>query len=133
VDGNDVLAVYAVTKAAVERARAGEGPTLIEAMTYRIGPHSTADDASRYRPESEVAAWRERDPIDRLRRHLLREGIADQAFTAGCEADAETWVAEVRAGLLSLGAPPQAEVFDFAFAEPPETLLRQRQELLGDG
>ena len=133
VDGNDVLAVYAVTRAAVERARAGEGPTLIEAVTYRIGSHSTADDAARYRDETEVAAWRERDPIDRYRSYLLRAGTIDDAFVRGCDEEAESWVAEIRAELTSLGEPPAAEMFDHAFADPPPTLLRQREELLGDG
>jgi len=132
VDGNDVLAVFAVTRAAVERAHAGEGPTLIEAVTYRVGPHSTADDASRYRDEDEVARWRERDPIERLRRFLGATGVADDAFVGACEDDAETWVAEVRAGITVLGPPAAAEAFDHAFAEPPATLLRQRQERLGD-
>jgi pyruvate dehydrogenase E1 component alpha subunit len=130
VDGNDVLAVYAVTRAAVERARAGEGPTLVEAMTYRIGPHSTADDASRYRTDDEVAGWRARDPIDRFARYLLAVGIADDEFRATCEADAETWVAEIRRGITAIGAPPTGEVFDHAFAEPPATLAPQRGELL---
>lgn len=133
VDGNDVLAVYDVTRNAVERARAGDGPTLIEAVTYRIGPHSTADDASRYRDEAEVAAWRERDPIDRLRRYLVNTAIADEGFPAGCEAEAEAWVAEIRAAITSLGPPPDADLFDFAFADPPPTLRRQREEILGDG
>ena len=133
VDGNDVLAVYAVTRDAVERARAGEGPTLIEAVTYRIGPHSTADDAARYRDEGEVTAWRERDPIDRYRTHLLDAGTIDDAFVRACDEEAEDWVADVRAELTALGAPPAAEMFEHAFADPPPTLLRQREELLGDG
>ena len=133
VDGNDVLAVYAVTRAAVDRARAGEGPTLIEAMTYRMGPHSTADDASRYRDEAEVAAWRERDPIDRLRRYLMDQAIADAAFATSCETEAEAWVTEIRAGITSLGPPADPELFDFAFADPPPTVRRQREEMLGDG
>jgi pyruvate dehydrogenase E1 component alpha subunit len=133
VDGNDVLAVYAVTKAAVERAHAGDGPTLIEAITYRIGPHSTADDATRYRDEREVDEWRRRDPIERFRRFLAAQGVADDAFVATCDAEAESWVAEVRAGITSLGAPPASDVFDHVFAEPPETLLRQREEFLGGG
>lgn len=131
VDGNDVLAVYAVTRSAVERARAGGGPTLIEAMTYRVGPHSTADDASRYRSDDEVTAWRARDPIDRLARYLAAAGIADDGFRATCDADAETWVAEIRRGITALGAPPASEVFEHAFAAAPATLSRQRGEILG--
>jgi len=133
VDGNDVLAVYAVTRDAVGRARAGEGPTLIEAITYRIGSHSTADDAARYRDEKEVIAWRERDPIDRYRTHLLDAGTIDDTFVRSCDDEAEAWVANVRAELTALGEPPAGEMFDHAFADPPPTLLRQREELLGDG
>jgi 2-oxoisovalerate dehydrogenase E1 component subunit alpha len=133
VDGNDVLAVYAVTRDAVDRARAGDGPTLIEAVTYRIGSHSTADDAARYRDEEEVIAWRERDPIDRYRTHLLDAGAIDDAFVRACDEEAEAWVADVRAELTALGEPPANEMFDHAFADPPPTMLHQRRELLGDG
>jgi pyruvate dehydrogenase E1 component alpha subunit len=133
VDGNDVLAVYAVTRDAVERARAGEGPTLIEAVTYRIGSHSTADDAARYRDEAEVAAWRERDPIDRYRSYLLADGTIDETFVRSCDDEAEAWVADIRTELTALGEPPASEIFDHAFADPPPTLLAQREELLGDG
>jgi 2-oxoisovalerate dehydrogenase E1 component subunit alpha len=133
VDGNDVLAVYAVTREAVERARAGEGPTLIEAITYRIGSHSTADDAGRYRAEAEVAAWRERDPIDRYRSCLLGAGTIDETFVRSCDDEAEAWVADIRTELMALGEPPASEIFDHAFADPPPTLLAQREELLGDG
>jgi pyruvate dehydrogenase E1 component alpha subunit len=132
VDGNDVLAVYAVTRAAVERARSGDGPTLIEAVTYRIGPHTTADDPSRYRDEAEVAAWRQRDPIERFRRFLLGRGVLDDGAAAAMEADADGWVADVRDELTALGTPPASEVFDHVFANPPATLQRQRTELLGD-
>jgi pyruvate dehydrogenase E1 component alpha subunit len=133
VDGNDVLAVYAVTREAAERARSGGGPTLIEAMTYRMGAHSTADDASRYRDEAEVEAWRDRDPIERYRRHLLARDLVDETWIERVQAETETWVAGIRAALTALGAPPASEVFDHAFAEPPATVLRQREELLGDG
>ena len=132
VDGNDVLAVYRATSEAVERARSGGGPTLIEAMTYRIGPHSTADDASRYRAEDEVERWRALDPIARFRRFLLSSRVADQEFATACEAEAETWVGGIRAELTALPSPPASEVFDHAFAEPPLTLLRQRDQALGD-
>jgi pyruvate dehydrogenase E1 component alpha subunit len=130
VDGNDVLAVFAVTRTAVERAHAGEGPTLIEAVTYRIGPHTTSDDATRYRSEEEVARWRERDPIERYRRYLLAAGLADEAFVADCWSDAEAWVTEVRAALTSLGAPSASEMFDFAFARPPATLAQEREAFI---
>jgi 2-oxoisovalerate dehydrogenase E1 component alpha subunit len=132
VDGNDVLAVYRATKDALDRARAGGGPTLIEAMTYRIGPHTTADDATRYRAADEVERWRAFDPIERYQRYLTSAGLADDAFVEGCEREAETWVGEVRAALTALGPPPPAEVFDHVFAAPPATLIRQRREALGD-
>jgi len=133
VDGNDVLAVYAVTKAAVERAYAGEGPTLIEAMTYRIGPHSTADDASRYRDDDEVMAWRERDPIDRFRSYLSDAGVADDGFVQECEAGAAGWVSQIREKLTSLDPPATSEIFDQVFTVPPRTLERQRDAWAPDG
>jgi pyruvate dehydrogenase E1 component alpha subunit/2-oxoisovalerate dehydrogenase E1 component alpha subunit len=132
VDGNDVLAVYRATREAAERARSGGGPTLIEAMTYRIGPHSTADDATRYRDEAEVDRHRALDPIERYRRFLVGTGVADEAFGAACEAEAESWVAGIRAELVALGAPSAAEVFDHVFSAPPAALERQRREALGD-
>ncbi len=127
VDGNDVLAVYSVTKAAADRARAGDGPTLIEAMTYRIGPHTTADDATRYRSDDEVTAWRERDPIDRYLKHLLVSGTADESFVADCEDEAREWVADIRAKITALGPPPADELFAFAYVEPPESLELERR------
>jgi len=132
VDGNDVLAVYRATREALERARAGGGPTLIEALTYRLGPHTTADDPSRYRDEAEVERWRALDPIERYRRFLLASGAADPAYVEACEAEAETWVGRVRAELVALGTPPTSEVFDHVFADPPASLARQRAEALGD-
>jgi pyruvate dehydrogenase E1 component alpha subunit len=131
VDGNDVLAVYRVTSEAVRRARAGDGPTLIEALTYRIGPHTTADDASRYRDEEEVERWRAFDPIDRYRTWLVTAGHADEAFVRSCEDEAAGWVAEVRAGIIAAEPPPVEWMFDWTFAEPPASLARQREEALG--
>jgi 2-oxoisovalerate dehydrogenase E1 component alpha subunit len=132
VDGNDVLAVYRVTRDAVARAHAGDGPTLIEALTYRVGPHTTADDASRYRDEAEVERWRELDPISRYRTWLLDAGYADDAFVADCEAFAESRVAEIRAAVVATEPPPVSWMFDWTYAEPPEPLVRQRAEALGD-
>src|SRR5438552_6960974 len=101
VDGNDVLAVYRVTREAAERARSGGGPTLIEAMTYRMDSHSTADDASRYRSSEEVAVWHARDPIERFASYLLREGVIDQAFRVDCESEAARRVGEIRAAVTA--------------------------------
>jgi 2-oxoisovalerate dehydrogenase E1 component alpha subunit len=115
----------------VERARTGGGPTLIEALTYRMGPHTTADDASRYRDEDEVDRWRVFDPIDRYRTWLVAAGHADGGFVRGCEEEAEEWVAEVRAAITATDAPPAEWMFDWTFAEPPPVLARQREEALG--
>jgi pyruvate dehydrogenase E1 component alpha subunit len=86
VDGNDALAVYAVSHWAIERARDGEGPALIEALTYRLGAHTTADDPRRYQPPDEIEEWRTRDPLPRLRKYLERRGLWDE----GAERDAVT-------------------------------------------
>lgn len=133
VDGNDVLAVYTATKAAIERARAGDGPTLIEAITYRIGPHHTSDDPTRYRDEAEVERWRARDPIARYRAFLLATGVIDEGTATSFEAKAERAAAELRAGITAVGEPPVSDMFDFAFADPPKTLEAQRREALEGG
>jgi len=131
VDGNDVLAVYAATRQAVERARAGDGPTLIEALTYRIGAHSTADDATRYRDETEVDAAKAFDPIVRFRAWLLATGTADEAFLAACEEEAEAFAMRVREGVVATPPPPAEWAFDWVYADPPETFARMRAEALG--
>lgn len=132
VDGNDVLAVYAVTKEAVDRARSGGGPTLIEAMTYRIGPHSTADDPKRYRDEADVEPYRALDPIVRFRAHLLSRGLVDEAWITATEEESETWVADIRARTIALGTPDATEMFDHVYAEPPASLAPQRSEGIAD-
>ncbi|GAA3387095.1 thiamine pyrophosphate-dependent dehydrogenase E1 component subunit alpha [Cryptosporangium minutisporangium] len=111
VDGNDVLAVLAVTRWAVERARAGEGPTLIESFTYRMGPHTTSDDPRRYRDAEEVERWRTLDPIERLQRYLDAERLADESFYAQAEADATELAAAVREACLSLEPSGSFPVF----------------------
>lgn len=131
VDGNDVLAVYRATREAVDRARAGEGPTLIEALTYRIGAHSTADDPSRYREADEVARAQGFDPIARFRAWLTSGGIVDDETVAGFEGEADTFALEVREGLTAQGAPPVEWMLDWVYAEPSEAYLRQRGEALG--
>jgi 2-oxoisovalerate dehydrogenase E1 component alpha subunit len=132
VDGNDVLAVYRVTKDAAERAYEGGGATLIEALTYRIGAHSTADDAGRYRTEAEVEAARAFDPIARYRTWLTAAGHADDELVGGFEAEAEERVLAIREGVVAQPAPPASWMFDWVYAEPPARLGAQRVEALGD-
>ncbi|MHB1289546.1 thiamine pyrophosphate-dependent enzyme, partial [Georgenia sp.] len=115
VDGNDALACYAVTRAALERARAGGGPTFIEAVTYRMGAHTTSDDPTRYRPRAEEDAWRAKDPIDRLRRHLEAEDLAGAAFLASVEDDAAALAAAAREYCLQLTGGPHREMFDHVY------------------
>ncbi len=135
VDGNDYLAVHAVSKWAVDRARAGHGPTLIEWVTYRAGAHSTSDDPSAYRPAGEAAAWPLGDPIDRLCRHLVRIGAWDAERHAAAVEAAETAVREAEATAESYGtlrsddAASPADIFDDLYAVAPPHIRRQRQQL----
>jgi 2-oxoisovalerate dehydrogenase E1 component alpha subunit len=128
VDGNDVLATHAVTVAALAAARAGEGPRLIEAVTYRMGAHTTSDDPTRYRDAAELASWQQRDPLLRMRRFLERQQIADAAFLAEVDAAAETLAAQVRAGCHDLPDPPPGALFDAVFVEEPALIRDQRRE-----
>ncbi|HEX2090658.1 MAG TPA: pyruvate dehydrogenase (acetyl-transferring) E1 component subunit alpha [Actinomycetota bacterium] len=130
VDGNDVLAVYRVTKEAAARARDDGLPTLIEAVTYRLGPHSTADDASKYRPNEEVERWKELDPLERYRHWLETTGIADQDFLQTVEQEAKEYAAKVRAGVIESGPRPVEELFEWVFEDLPPHLARQRDDML---
>src|SRR6185437_391261 len=129
VDGNDVLAVHAATTVALDRARTGNGPSLIEAYTYRMGAHTTSDDPSKYRGNDEVELWRARDPLARLRTYLVREGQADDEFFAEVEAEADTLAAEIRAGCLSLPDPHPLSMFDYAYTGPHAQVEAEREEL----
>lgn len=126
VDGNDVLAVLAVTRAALDRARRGEGPTLIEAVTYRMGPHTTADDPKRYRDAAEVEAWAGRDPVARLEAYLRGAGVLDDAAADQVRGVADAAAAELRAGCVALEDPPPLSLFDHVYAEPHAPLARER-------
>ncbi|MPV38771.1 pyruvate dehydrogenase (acetyl-transferring) E1 component subunit alpha [Georgenia subflava] len=128
VDGNDPLACFAVTKAALERARAGGGPSLIEAVTYRMGAHTTSDDPTRYRDRAEEDLWRAKDPIDRLRLHLTDSGEADDAYFADVDAEAETLTAGVREYCRSLEAGPTVEIFDNVYSAPHPLVASERDE-----
>ena len=116
VDGNDAVAVKAVTEAALDRARAGGGPTFIEAVTYRMGAHTTSDDPTRYRERAEEEAWSRRDPIERLAALLRAEGHADADFFAAVEADCAELTAGVRTYCRSLTPPPSASIFENVYA-----------------
>ena len=126
VDGNDVLAVHAVTTEALERARSGNGPTFIEAYTYRMGAHTTSDDPTKYRLADELEHWRLKDPIERVRAHLSRTSAADDDFFAGVETEADRLAKDIRAGCLSLPEPSMVELFDHVYAEQTP-LLREQQ------
>ncbi|MGY1806397.1 pyruvate dehydrogenase (acetyl-transferring) E1 component subunit alpha [Blastococcus sp. SYSU D00669] len=128
VDGNDVLAVLAVTRAALAAARDGQGPTFIEAFTYRMGAHTTSDDPSRYRLAGEMEEWKLRDPIARLKAHLSRSGIADPAFFDAVEAESDEFAARLRTGTLEMPDPPGTSMFDNVYAEQTPLLAAQREE-----
>jgi pyruvate dehydrogenase E1 component alpha subunit len=131
IDGNDVLAVYREACAALARARAGEGPTMIEAMTYRIGPHTTSDDPTRYRESGELAEWKDaRDPIVRLRAFLEREGLWDAARQQTLEAETQQRIAAAVTTALNEPPPPPEAMFDHIYAEPPSALAAQQREFL---
>jgi pyruvate dehydrogenase E1 component alpha subunit len=130
VDGNDLMAVFAETRAAVDRARSGGGPTLIEALTYRIAAHTTADDAGRYRDEVDVAGWKQRDPIDRVRRYLEKADGWSPDWEARVVAKAAEEIETAAEAAESLQPFPTGAQFDRAFARPPADLEDQRRLLL---
>jgi pyruvate dehydrogenase E1 component alpha subunit len=129
VDGNDVLAMLAVTRAALDRARTGGGPSFIEAVTYRMGPHTTADDPTRYRDPEEVAAWARRDPISRFRTHLTERGVLTPEGEERIRAEAESVAEELRAGCVALRDPEPLSLFDAVYAEPHSGLARERRRI----
>ncbi len=130
IDGNDLLAVVHTMRAATERARSGAGPTLIEAMTYRIGPHSTADDPSAYRTDEEAKEWERLDPFERLKRHAKWRGAWDDAREEAARAAWEARVTETLAQ-CEKHPPPQVEsLFEDVLATPGAQLAEQRDEYL---
>ncbi|MEK7388991.1 MAG: pyruvate dehydrogenase (acetyl-transferring) E1 component subunit alpha [Elusimicrobiota bacterium] len=129
VDGNDALAVYAATASAVARARKGGGPTLIECETYRMGHHTTADDATRYRNEKDVETWRRKDPLARMRTFLTARALWDAAKEAALAEQTRTWIdVEVKA-YEEHPAPNPLNMFADNYATAPRALIEQRAEL----
>jgi 2-oxoisovalerate dehydrogenase E1 component alpha subunit len=127
VDGNDVLACFAVTRAALDSARHGQGPTLIEAYTYRMGAHTTSDDPTRYRIASEVESWQAKDPIKRMRALLEREDIADGTFFAEVDDAAAREAVHLRERVLSMPDPDPHTMFDNVYPTGSPLLDQQRE------
>ena len=128
-DGNDVLACFVAMGEAVERARAGGGPTLIEAVTYRMGAHTTSDDPTRYRSDEELAAWAERDPIARYSAHLLGEAIWNDNAEVTANSAADEAVRRLRNDVFDAPEPDPLVVFDHVLAQRTDELERQRRQL----
>ncbi|MEO7069691.1 MAG: pyruvate dehydrogenase (acetyl-transferring) E1 component subunit alpha [Nostocoides sp.] len=128
VDGNDVLAVYAVTRAALDNARSGQGPTFVEAYTYRMGAHTTSDDPTKYRISAEVEVWKHRDPIERFKAWLAHEGKADHEYFEAVEHEADTLATHVREGCLSMPDPVGTDMFDHVYVEPHPLVAKERAQ-----
>jgi pyruvate dehydrogenase E1 component alpha subunit len=129
VDGNDALAVYAATVEAVARARKGEGATLIECETYRMGHHTTADDATRYREDKDVEAWRKRDPISRFKKFLTAKKLWSDKQEGALKASTEAWINEEVRAYEEFPAPNPLNMFADNYATAPRALIEQREEL----
>jgi 2-oxoisovalerate dehydrogenase E1 component alpha subunit len=128
-DGNDVLGTYAVMRKAVDRARRGEGPSLVEAVTYRVEAHTTADDATRYRSAEELAEWKARDPIARFETFLEARGLLDDDFRREAADEADALARRLRENVVDAPHGDPLELFDHVYAEPPASFERQRELL----
>lgn len=128
VDGNDVLAVMAVTRTALDRAYSGGGATFIEAVTYRMGPHTTSDDPTKYRSAEELAEWKEKDPIRRLEKYLETKGVMTEELRTRVKAKSDEVGAELRMRCINMPAPDALSVFDHVSIETNPVLERQRSQ-----
>ncbi len=133
IDGNDVVAVLVAVREAAERARSGKGPSLIEAVTYRLGPHTTADDPGRYRDDNEVELWEARDPLERVRRLLERSGAWDARWQQTLETEASNRIEAAVSWAEAVPEPTPDEMFSRMFAEPTPALIEQAREAANDG
>jgi pyruvate dehydrogenase E1 component alpha subunit len=132
VDGNDLFAVHEATRQAVERARAGDGPTLIELETYRLGAHNTADDPSRYWDETAHTAWSRLDPLVRVVQYLSDRGVWSPEKQAELEASVDAEIEQAIAAADAFPPPHMAQLFEHVYADPPVRVDRQRRRALGD-
>jgi 2-oxoisovalerate dehydrogenase E1 component alpha subunit len=128
VDGNDVLACYAVTRQALKAAREGQGPTLIEAFTYRMGAHTTTDDPTRYRVASELETWKLKDPIERVKSYLARTGQADSGFFETVSAEADELGARLRETCRAMPDPAPLSLFDHVYSGPHAIVDAERAQ-----
>jgi pyruvate dehydrogenase E1 component alpha subunit len=129
VDGNDVFAVYKVTKDALDKARDGKGSTLIECFTYRLGAHTTADDPTRYRNNEEVEYWKKRDPIDRLRKVMMKKVIWNDSDEQKLLRESEEKVNDAVKKSEAVGEPKPEDMFNYVYEKLPEQLRQQMMEL----
>ncbi len=129
VDGNDVFAVYKATKEAIEKARSGNGPTLIECFTYRMSDHTTADDATRYRSKEEVEEWKRKDPIDRLRKYMQNKKIWNEDYENKIINDATKKVEDAVKEIESMPLPKPEDIFTYTFKDMPDILKEELDEL----
>jgi TPP-dependent pyruvate/acetoin dehydrogenase alpha subunit len=133
VDGNDVLAVYEATKNAVDNARQGSGPAMIECLTYRMGPHSTSDDPNRYRTKEEFEMWRKRDPVERFRKSLEETGIWDEAYEAKLRSEIDQEINQAIEKEEGVSMPPPDTMFEGVFSSETQTIVEEMTESgLGD-
>lgn len=128
VDGNDALVSFAATRLAFDAARGGHGPRYIEALTYRMGAHTSSDDPTKYRTDADLQVWEQRDPIARFEAYLRGRGESDQFF-ADVASEAEDVAADLRARTASLGEPPASMMFDHVYTDPHPVLAAQKQWL----
>ncbi len=128
VDGNDVLAVYQATREAVDRARRGEGPTMIECLTYRMGPHSTSDDPNRYRTKEEIEFWKKKDPIERFRVYLEKRGLWTEEYDAKVRKQCDDEISNAIIEEEKVPPPTVNTMFEDIYAEQPWFLKEQQEE-----
>jgi 2-oxoisovalerate dehydrogenase E1 component alpha subunit len=128
VDGNDVLACLAVTRHALQAAREGQGPTLIEASTYRMGAHTTTDDPTRYRLSAELESWKLKDPIERVKQYLIRSELADKGFFEAVSSEADVVGTKIRKSCLEMPDPQPLSIFENVYSEPNALIEYERDQ-----
>lgn len=130
VDGNDLMAMYAATKDAIDRARQGGGPTLIEAYTYRLGAHTTSDDPTKYREDSEVEKWKPKDPIKRMKAYLISRGVWSEEQDEAFQEEYGEYTLEVFRKVEAEGEPKVEDLFKYTYKEMPAHIREQYEEYL---